>query len=99
MNYSIFSRKRKLDPNTTIGQPCQTGNHASPTKPKTSLLCLTNGPIAKLGTISRNLKSKLFHLNNMGYVIFQMQPTKMYFAICNRAKHYKICRKKDEFSS
>jgi hypothetical protein len=29
------------------------GNHASPTKPKTSLLCLTSGPIAKLGTISR----------------------------------------------
>ena len=26
----------------------------------------------------------------MGHVIFQMQPTKMYFAICNRAKHYKI---------
>ena len=43
----------KVGPNTTIGQPCQTGNHASPTKIKTSLLNLTSGPIAELRTISK----------------------------------------------
>ena len=43
----------KVGPNSTIGQPCQTGNHASPTKIKTSLLCLTSGPIAELQMISR----------------------------------------------